>query len=156
SSAVPATAQISNAGSLSIIRDRTARATVESSTSIRRIRLRERRGSEKRSRDLASARSTIGDSGDADELELDVQRLAVEGLHDIFVRSRFERRADMGHVVLGRAEHDFRLIRMAALAKQLQELHPAHDRHVPVEEDDVGHLVLATRQGLLSVAGLVN
>jgi len=37
-SAVPATAVISNAGSASIMRDRTARATVESSTIIRRIR----------------------------------------------------------------------------------------------------------------------
>jgi hypothetical protein len=33
--------------------------------------------------------------------------------------------------------------RMAALAEQLQELHPAHHRHVPVEQDDVGHLGFA-------------
>ena len=41
SSAVPATAAISNAGSASIMRDRTARATIESSTIISRMRRRE-------------------------------------------------------------------------------------------------------------------
>ena len=44
-----------------------------------------------------------------------MERFAVEGLHDIFVGARLERRADMRHVVLGGAEHDLRLIAMAAL-----------------------------------------
>ena len=61
-SAEAATPAISNAGSLSTMRDNTARATVESSTIMRRIRRRADRellrGSGKRSRDLASARST--------------------------------------------------------------------------------------------------
>ena len=60
SSAVPATAVISNVGSASTIRDSTARATVESSTIISRILRRVSRESEKRSRDLASARSIAG------------------------------------------------------------------------------------------------
>src|SRR5579884_1579231 len=51
-----------------------------------------------------------GYSADADELELDVERFAVERLHDIFVGARLERRADMRHVVFGGAEHDLRLI----------------------------------------------
>src|SRR6266404_3550341 len=53
-----------------------------------------------------------GYSGDADELELDVERFAVERLHHIFVGARLERRADVRHVVLGCAEHDLRLIAM--------------------------------------------
>src|SRR5213075_2425253 len=140
SSAVPATPEISNSGSLSIIRDSTARATVESSTIINRMRRRAGRVSGKRSRDLASARSTVSDSGDADELQLDVKRLAVEGFHDIFVGTRLERRADVRHVILGGAEDDLGLVGMAALAKELQELHPAHHRHVPIEQDHVGHV----------------
>src|SRR5689334_5639533 len=139
SSAVPATAVISNAGSLSTIRDRTARATVESSTIISRIRRCVLRGSVRRSRDLASARSTGAPSGDADELKLDVQRFAVERLHDVFVRTGFQRRADVGHVVLSRAEHDLGLVGVTTLTQQLQEFHAAHDGHVPIKQDDVRH-----------------
>src|SRR5690349_6593844 len=76
-------------------------------------------------------------SGDADELKLDVKRFPIEGFHHIFVGARFEGCANMRHVILGVAEHDLRLIAVAALAKQSEELHPAHYRHVPVEEDDV-------------------
>src|SRR5688572_33469051 len=151
SSAVPATATISNSPSLSIIRDNTARAIIESSTIINRIVRREVRGATWRSRDLASARSTPAGSGDADELQLDVERLAVERLHHIFVGARFKRGADMRHVVLGRTEDDLGLVVVTTLAKQLQELHAAHHRHVPVEQHDVGHLGLAARQGLAAV-----
>src|SRR5437868_9490582 len=93
-------------------------------------------------------------SGDADELKLDVQRLAVERLHHIFVSARIESRADVGHVVLGGAEDDLGLVGMATLTKQAQEFHPAHDRHVPIQEDDVGHLGFAAGQRLLAVASL--
>src|SRR6201999_593702 len=127
----------------SIMRDNTARATVESSTIIRRMRRRVpcefRRASWERSRDLASARSTAASSGDADELKLDVKRLAIERLHHIFVGSRFERRTDVRHVVLGRAENHFWLVAVAALTEQAKELHPAHHWHVPVEQDHVRH-----------------
>src|SRR4029078_1606722 len=140
SSAVPATAEISNAGSLSIMRESTARATVESSTIISRMRRRAGGGSGRRSRDLASARSTSLNSGDADELQLDVKRLSVERLHHIFVGARLERRADMRHVIFGGAEDDLRLVAVPALPEQLQELHSAHHRHVPVQQDDIGHL----------------
>src|SRR5256885_3628265 len=61
-------------------------------------------------------------SGDADELKLDVERFAVERLHHIFVGACFERRTDVGHVVLGCAEYDLRLIAVAPLPKQPQEL----------------------------------
>src|SRR6185436_12711320 len=106
SSAVPATAAISNAESASTMRDSTARATIESSTIISRIRRRDGRGAWWRSRDLASARSTSANSGDADELQLDVKRLAVEGLHHIFVGAGLKRGANVSHVVFGRAKHD--------------------------------------------------
>ena len=46
--------------------------------------------------------------------------------------------------------------RVTALAEQLQELHPAHHRHVPVEQDDVGHPGFAAGQRFLAVAGLLD
>src|SRR3982750_1361259 len=131
SSAVPATAAISKPPSLSSMRVRTARATIESSTTIRRMR-----GASPRPYPgpvLASAGFT-GELRYADELELDVERLAVERLHHILIRAGFKRRADMRHVIFGRAEHDLGLVAMAALAKQLQEFHAAHYGHVPVEQ----------------------
>ena len=69
-------------------------------------------------------------------------------------RTGFERRADMRHVVLGGAEDDLGLVGMTALTEQPQELHAAHHRHVPVEQDDVRHLGFAAGQGLLAVARL--
>src|SRR5437763_1284525 len=53
-----------------------------------------------------------GRSGDADELKLDMQRFAVERLHDVFVCACLERGADVRHVVLGRAENDLGLVAM--------------------------------------------
>src|SRR3982751_2761225 len=154
-SAVPATALISKAGSASIMRERTARATVESSTIIRRIGLACGRAPSKRSRDLASARSTRG-LRYADELKLDVKRFAVERLHHIFVRACFKRGADVRHVVLGRAEDDLGLVGMTTLTQHLEELHAAHDWHVPIEQDDVRHLGFAASEGLLPVARFLN
>src|SRR5260221_2753875 len=97
-----------------------------------------------------------GRSGDADELKFDVERLAVEWLHHIFVGARFERRADMRHVVFSCAEHDLRLIAVTALAKQPQEIHATHDWHVPVKQNDVGHLGFAPGQRFLTVAGFLD
>ena len=45
---------------------------------------------------------------------------------------------------------------MTALTKHLEELHAAHDGHVPVEQDDVGHLGLAAGQSFLPVAGFLD
>src|SRR5690606_16579704 len=154
SSAVPATAAISKLPSPSSIRVSTARATIESSTIIRRMRGRSPRPNP--GPDLASAGIKGAASGDADELELDVQSLAVERLHHILIRAGFQGRADMRHVILGCAEDDLGLVVVAALAKQLEEFHTAHHRHVPVEQDDVGHAGLAARQRLAAVAGLVD
>src|SRR5690349_19537743 len=98
---------------------------MESSTIIRRMRRLGLDGTVTRSRELASARSTTARSGDADELKLDVQRLAVERLHHIFVGTGFESGTNVRHVVLGGAEHDLWLVAVPALAKHAQEFHPA-------------------------------
>jgi hypothetical protein len=87
-----------------------------------------------------------------DELKLDVERLAIERLHHILIGAGFERRADVSHVVLSRAEDDFRLVAMATLAEQTKELHSTHHWHVPVQEHDVRHLLLAAGQRFLAVA----
>src|SRR5687768_9028933 len=118
SSAVPATATISNPPSLSIIRPSTARATIESSTIINRWR-RPPGGIDPASwpdRDKAGTPLIAAASGHADELQLDVQRFAIERLHDIFVGAGLERGADVRHVVFGGAEDDLGLVFMAALA----------------------------------------
>src|SRR5258708_17378095 len=62
----------------------------------------------------------------------------------------------MRHVIFGGAETHFGLIMVAALPKQPQKFHPAHYRHVPVEQDNVRHLGFAAGQGLLAVASLVD
>src|SRR3954453_2802312 len=72
-----------------------------------------------------------GTLSDADELKFDVQRLAVEGFHHIFVSASLKRGANVRHVVFGGAENDLGLIAVAALTKHPQELHPAHYRHIP-------------------------
>ena len=76
---------------------------------------------------------------DADELQLDVERFAVERLHHILIGTGFERGADVRHVIFGCAKHHLGLVFVTALAKQLQKFHAAHYRHVPIEQDDVGH-----------------
>ena len=45
---------------------------------------------------------------------------------------------------------------MPPLPQQAKELHAAHYRHIPIEQDHVGHLLLATRQGFLAVAGFLD
>src|SRR3546814_3276139 len=42
------------------------------------------------------------------DLKLGLEDFPVERLHDVFVRPGVDRRADMRHVVFGRAEDDFR------------------------------------------------
>ena len=47
-------------------------------------------------------------------------------------------------------------ITVTTLAKQAEELHPAHHRHVPVEQNNIGHLLFAARQRLLAIARFVD
>src|SRR5206468_7841689 len=95
-------------------------------------------------------------SGNADELELDVKRLAIKRLHDVFVSTGFESRADMRHVVFGCAKDDLGLVLMPALAQELQKLHPAHHGHVPVEQDDIRHFRFTAGERFLAVAGFLH
>jgi hypothetical protein len=70
----------------STMRDRTARATIESSTIISRMRRRVGSGALAGGPAIWRAPAPRRpNSGDADELQFDVKRLAVEGLHHIFV-----------------------------------------------------------------------
>jgi hypothetical protein len=56
----------------------------------------------------------------------------------------------------GRAEHDLGLVGMSALAEEFQELHSAHDGHVPVEQDDIRHFCIAAIERLAAIAGLLD
>ena len=57
-----------------------------------------------------------------------------------------------GHVVLGGAEHHLRLVAAGRCATP-QELEAVHHRHVPVEQDRVGHRLVAGLERLLAVFG---
>ena len=56
--------------------------------------------------------------------------------------------------VLGRAEDHLRLVAARHLAELGQELEAAHDRHVPVEQDQLGERLLAVLERLSAVLGL--
>src|SRR5438045_1551121 len=95
-------------------------------------------------------------SGDADQLELAFERFPIERLHHIFVRAGIDRGANMSHAVFGRAEYDLRTMRQFGFAQYAEEFDPAHDRHVPVEQNDVRGRRLAGGQRLLTVACFVD
>jgi len=60
------------------------------------------------------------------------------------------------HIVFGRAEYDLGLVLMTALAEQFEEFHSAHDWHVPVEQDDVGHAFDTAIKRFAAVARLLD
>ena len=62
--------------------------------------------------------------GDADELELDLERLVIKRFHDIFVCTSLNRFTDMGHVVFRGAEHHLRPLAAGALAQMDEEFDP--------------------------------
>src|SRR5437763_10780703 len=59
----------------------------------------------------------------------------------------------MRHVVLGRAEHDFRPIATRHLAERFEEIVAVHYRHIPVEQHGVGHCRAALLECLLPILG---
>src|SRR5712671_1025567 len=89
-----------------------------------------------------------------DLLELGLDDVLVERLHDVFVRARMERARDMGHVVLGGAEHHLRSVAAGKPTQRPQELVAIHLRHVPIEQHRVRQLALTRSQRLLAVLGL--
>src|SRR5688500_10423671 len=89
------------------------------------------------------------DQTDLGELGLD--NLAVERLHDVFVGAGADRLLDVGDVVLGGAEHHHRRLPAIRLAQLAQEIDAAHHRHVPVQQDRIGHALQARVHGLATV-----
>src|ERR1044072_63146 len=90
-------------------------------------------------------------SDEPDFLELGFNDLLVDGLHDVFVRAGAERPRDMRHVVFGGAEYNLRRVAARHAAQCLEEVVAVHHRHVPVEQDGVGHCAAALLQRLLPV-----
>jgi hypothetical protein len=80
----------------------------------------------------------------------------VERLHHVFVGSGVDRLADVSDVVLGGAEDDLGRAPVGPPAQLGEELDPAHHRHVPVEQDHVGHGLVALGERFLAVRGLVH
>ena len=58
--------------------------------------------------------------------------------------------------VLGGAEHHNRRLAAYRCAKRAQKFDAVHDRHVPIEKDDVGHVAHAEIESHLAVLGLLD
>ena len=93
-------------------------------------------------------------SDQADFLELRLDDLLVERLHDVLVGAGVQRARDVHHVVLGGAEHHLGDVAAGQAPQRFEELVAVHHRHVPIEQHGVGQLALAMRQRLLAVLGL--
>src|SRR5205085_11164514 len=140
-------------GSAAITRARTARTVGESSTTSTRTGSRMPAAGRSLTAMLGAARMSRG-SGRADEQQLDLQGVVIERLHHVFVRPRGDRLADVRDIVLGGAEDDLGLVAAGLLAQRDDELDAAHHRHVPVEQDQVGHRLGALAERVLAVFGL--
>src|SRR3974390_792525 len=151
-------ATICMSGSSSTQRLIMARTTNASSTTITRRRSRSRtEGTAGEVMAIVIFRSsTSGDpprSDQSDFLELRLDDLLVERLHDVFIGSRVQRAGDVRDVVLAGAEHDFRAIPVRHPAQHAQELVPVHPGHVPVEQHGIRHLTAAGFRRPLAVLG---
>ena len=94
-----------------------------------------------------------GELDQADFLELRGDDVLVERLHDVFVGAAVERARDMIDAVFGGAEHHLGLIAAGHAAQMAEELVAVHHRHVPVEQNGLGHRALADDQRLHAVFG---
>ena len=83
--------------------------------------------------------------------ELAFQQGPVEGLHHIVRSTGLQRHGDGADVVFGGAIHHVHVFTTHIGAQELQELQPAHDRHVPVEQNGVGQFAPALLEGFLPV-----
>src|SRR2546423_6139034 len=95
-------------------------------------------------------------SDQADFLELGLDDIPVERLHDVLVRPRMQRARDVGDVVLGGAEHHLGPIAMRHPAQRTQEFVAVLLRHVPIEKHRVGHVAVAGFKRLLAALALRN
>src|SRR5476649_375565 len=90
-------------------------------------------------------------SDQADFLELRFDDFLVERLHDVFVGAGMHRTRDMREVVFGSAEDDLRLVAVRHGAERAKEFVAIHHRHVPIEENRLGHLLGARFERLTAV-----
>src|SRR5690606_5950892 len=124
-----------------------------------------------RSAPAAACRSLLAPAGDAADSErmllasarlsyrlrlqeAALQQVAVERLHHVLVGARLHGQGDLSDVVLGDAEYNHRRGAADISAQQLEEFQTAHDRHLRVEEDGIGHLLPALVESLLPILGL--
>ena len=75
----------------------------------------------------------------------------VKRLHDIFVGAGTDGFPNMSDVVLGSAENHLGLVAAFAHAQLRDELDACHDRHVPVQQNHIGHRFGAAIEPFLSV-----
>src|SRR5690606_5518017 len=68
--------------------------------------------------------------------------------------TRLHGQGDLSDVVLGDAEYNLRRGAADISAQQHEEFQTAHDRHLRVEEDGIGHLLPALVESLLPILGL--
>src|SRR5690606_7506444 len=104
-------------------------------------------------RDVRRGAHVAADLGSADKLQLHLQGIVIERLHNVLVGARFDRLANVGDVVLGRAEHHFRAASAIEPAEFRNELDAIHHRHVPVEQDQVRHAFAAFVERIPAVLG---
>src|ERR1700722_16694299 len=102
---------------------------------------------------LPTTRRRSPTSDQPDFLELGLDNVLVERLHDVFVGAGVKRTRDVRDVVFGGAEHHLGRVAAGHAAQIAEELVAVHDRHVPVEQDGVGQSALADFQRLLAVLG---
>src|SRR6266508_1113081 len=98
-----------------------------------------------------------GDRSDQpDLLELRLDDVLVERLHDVLIGPGMQRAGDVSDIILGRAEHHLRPISIRQPAQHPEELVAVHLRHVPVEQNGLRHLSPADVERLLAVLGFEN
>lgn len=93
----------------------------------------------------------------SDQTNLEEFRLndgAIEGLHDVFIGPGSQGPANVPQIVFGRTANDLWPIAIFHRAQFFKEFKAAHGRHVPIEDDGIGHALLAQRISLIAVLGL--
>jgi hypothetical protein len=89
-------------------------------------------------------------------MELRLDDVPVERLHDVFVSTGVERTVDVPDIVLGGAAHHLGAEPARQTAHFLQECYAVHSRHVQIEKHHVGKAAPAHVEGLLAVFRLGN
>src|SRR6202034_156101 len=101
--------------------------------------------------DTSDDKTRHGASDQPNFLELRLDNVLVERLHDVLVGASVKRPRDMCDVVFGGAEHPFRPIPAGKPPQHPQEIVAVHFRHIPVEQDRIRQLPFAGFDRLLAV-----